>query len=307
MLGQLSFTTDGNIKDKVEMAIGRLKAFEPKDGSGYYVAFSGGKDSQCVYHLCKMAGVKFDAHYNVTSVDPPELVQFIKRNYPDVIFDMNHDKDGKRITMWTLIASKDMPPTRTQRYCCKDLKEASGKGRVTVTGVRWAESARRKALHGIVDFSSKAKNIKKIADEVKAEYTLNKKDGLILNDDNDSARRMVEMCFRTRKTLVNPIVDWEDEDVWQFLNENNIEHCCLYDEGFTRLGCIGCPMSGEKYMRRDFERWPKYKQLYIKAMQKAFENKALEDKLKRLDKNNYGPRTNGAEMFEWWLKYGTKT
>ena len=81
MLGQTKFATDGEICDKVEIAIKRLKAFEPPEG--YFLAFSGGKDSQCVYHLAKMAGVKFDAHYNITSVDPPELVQFIKKKYPD--------------------------------------------------------------------------------------------------------------------------------------------------------------------------------------------------------------------------------
>jgi 3'-phosphoadenosine 5'-phosphosulfate sulfotransferase (PAPS reductase)/FAD synthetase len=69
MLDQLQMTTDGQVLDKVQVAIRRLQAFEPPEG--YFVAFSGGKDSQCVYHLCKMAGVKFDAHYSVTSVDPP--------------------------------------------------------------------------------------------------------------------------------------------------------------------------------------------------------------------------------------------
>ena len=76
----MKLTIDGQIKGdhehKVELAIERLKAFEPPDG--YYVAFSGGKDSQCIYHLCQIAGVKFDAHYAITSVDPPELVRFIR-------------------------------------------------------------------------------------------------------------------------------------------------------------------------------------------------------------------------------------
>ena len=62
--------------DKVEKAIQRLRVFEPPEG--YHVAFSGGKDSQCIYHLCQAAGVKFDAHYSVTSVDPPELIRFIR-------------------------------------------------------------------------------------------------------------------------------------------------------------------------------------------------------------------------------------
>ena len=128
--------------DKVQIAIDRLRAFEPPEG--YFVAFSGGKDSQCIYHLCEMAGVKFDAHYSVTSVDPPELVRFIKQHYPDVSIDIPHDKDGKPITMWNLIPKKCTPPTRIVRYCCEKLKESGGEGRLTVTGVRWAESANRK-------------------------------------------------------------------------------------------------------------------------------------------------------------------
>ena len=102
--------------DKVEKAIQRLRVFEPPEG--YHVAFSGGKDSQCIYHLCQAAGVKFDAHYSVTSVDPPELIRFIRGNYPDVAFDYPRDRDGKVITMWNLIPKKCMPPTRMVRYCC---------------------------------------------------------------------------------------------------------------------------------------------------------------------------------------------
>lgn len=148
MLGQLKLSTDGEMLDKVELAIKRLQAFCPEEG--YYVAFSGGKDSQCVYHLCKMAGVRFDAHYNVTSVDPPELVRFIKDNYPDVIFERQHKKDGTPITMWNLIPDQRMPPTRLVRYCCEVLKETNGKGRYTVTGVRQAESANRKRNQGVI-------------------------------------------------------------------------------------------------------------------------------------------------------------
>lgn len=258
------------LKVKVDTAIHRLQSFCPPEG--YYVAFSGGKDSQCVYHLCKLGGVRFDAHYAVTSVDPPELVRFIKKNYPDVKFEWQYNKDGKPITMWNLIASHTLPPARKVRYCCASLKEPGGKDRIVVTGVRWAESPNRKNTHGVVGFRGKPKGTHKIADELGANYKLNKHGEVVLNDDNDENRRMVEQCYRTRKTMVNPIVDWTDDDVWSFLNENDIEHCCLYDEGFKRLGCIGCPLSGSKNMLRDFERWPKYKELYIRAFQRMIEN-----------------------------------
>lgn len=47
--------------DFVEVAIERLKAFEPEEG--YYLAFSGGKDSVVIKELANIAGVKYDAHY----------------------------------------------------------------------------------------------------------------------------------------------------------------------------------------------------------------------------------------------------
>lgn len=100
MLGQL------NIQglDKVEVAIKRFQTFEPSDG--YYLSFSGGKDSCVIKALADMAEVKYDAHYSVTSVDPPELLKFIKKYHPDVSRDVPRDKDGNAVTMWNLIPKK---------------------------------------------------------------------------------------------------------------------------------------------------------------------------------------------------------
>lgn len=280
-LEQMRILPDGSVISKVDLAIRRLKAFEPPDG--YYVAFSGGKDSQCVYHLCKMAGVKFDAHYARTSVDPPELVYFIREHYPDVEEMCQHYSDGKPqhyypdgrpkpMTMWSLIEDHTIPPTRKARYCCSSLKEPGGAGRVVVTGVRWAESANRKNTHGTVDIQQRPKSTIRKANEIGANYLLNKHGEVIMNDDNDANRKMVESCYRTQKTMLNPIVDWDDEDVWNFLNNvAKVPHCSLYDEGFKRLGCIGCPLAGAKNMRRDFERWPKYKENYIRAFQRMID------------------------------------
>lgn len=149
MIGQFNFAG----KTKVEVAIERLKTFEPPEG--YYLAFSGGKDSITIKALADMAGVKYDAHYNVTSVDPPELVQFIKKHHPDVAFEYPRYKDGKVVTMWNLIPQKKMPPTRVVRYCCEKLKEGGGEGRFVVTGVRWAESAKRKNNRGGWNYKGK--------------------------------------------------------------------------------------------------------------------------------------------------------
>jgi phosphoadenosine phosphosulfate reductase len=259
--------------NKVEQAIQRLKSFEPPEG--YWLAFSGGKDSVVIKRLAEMAGVKFEAHYSCTSVDPPELVRFVKAD-KTVHFDIPKDKNGKPITMWNLIAGKTIPPIRTVRYCCKELKESNGKGRITVTGVRWAESNNRKKNQALVNIQGKRKG-----------------EGLLLNFDDDEARRTVEMCYRTKTTLVNPIIDWLDEDVWEFIKAENIPYCSLYDEGYKRLGCIGCPMAGVKEREREFERYPKYKANYIRAFDKMILN---------------GSPTwqSGEEVFDWWMYGKTK-
>lgn len=258
--------------EKIAKAIDRLKAFEPPDG--YYLAFSGGKDSLCIYHLAKMAGVKFDAHYNVTGIDPPELVYFIRDNYPDVIF------DSPGITMWELIVKKRMPPTRVVRYCCQHLKERGGIGRFVVTGVRWAESARRKNSRAMVELNSSSKR------------------QVMLNNDNDEARRMMETCVMKGKHILNPIIEWTDTDVWTFIKSRGISYCKLYDEGFTRLGCIACPMAGPKGMERELARYPKFRALYLKA----FEKMIAARRERGLSCDFF---TDPETVMQWWI-YGTK-
>lgn len=270
-LGQLNF--EG--KNKIDVAIERIRYFEPPEG--YYLAFSGGKDSECIKELAKMAGVKYDAHYNHTTVDPPELVYHIRNNHPDVIIEYPEK------TMWQLIVEKRMPPTRLVRYCCDVLKEGGGTGRFVITGVRWAESVRRKNNRNMIEFDSygsQSKDAKKLRK-------------VFLMSDNEERRMMIETCQIKGKHVLNPIIDWTDSEVWEFIKLRNIRYCSLYDEGFTRLGCVGCPMSGPNGMRRDFERWPKYKENYIRAFNRM--NKV------RKENELHTYFETGEEVFEWWI------
>jgi phosphoadenosine phosphosulfate reductase len=147
--------------DRVQMAIDRIKTFEPQDG--YYLAYSGGKDSDVIMALTKMSGVKFDAHYNLTTVDPPEVVYHV-RKHKEV--EIHRPKES----MWKLIVKKRQPPTRLARYCCQILKEGGGAGRCVMTGIRAEESAKRASrkmiescfkdgrkryFHPIIDWTSK--------------------------------------------------------------------------------------------------------------------------------------------------------
>jgi len=240
-------TMFGGKRNKIDIAIQRLREFEPREG--YYLAFSGGKDSVTVERLAKMAGVRFDAHYHITTVDPPELVRFIKAHYPDVA------RERPEMSMFRLILHKQWPPMRTQRYCCEWLKESGGDGRFVVQGTRWAESPRRR-----------------------------------------QKRKMTELCSSRSMRTLNPIIDWEDSDVWQFIRQEQIPYCSLYDEGFDRLGCILCPIGGNP--KREATRWPQFKAAYIRTFDRLLEVRQAVGKTTRF--------ATGAELYKWWIQRNTR-
>ena len=227
--------------DRVQIAIDRLKMFEPPEG--YYLAYSGGKDSDTILALAKMAGVKFDAHYHLTTVDPPELVYHVRR-HPEAII------DRPKMTMWQWIRHKKIPPTRVVRYCCEKLKEQGGSGRVVVTGVRSGESIKR------------------------------------------SKRKMNEVCYTDpTKTYLHTIIDWSDTDVWEFLKSNNIPYCKLYKEGYSRLGCVLCPLKSQRERVKDLNRYPRIADAYKRAIIRAYDSRERPSK----------GITSGEDMFNWWI------
>ncbi len=242
---------------KLEVSIERIKQIEPRGGS-WYLAFSGGKDSCVIKALCDMAGVKYDAHYRVTSVDPPELVQFIKEKHPDVSMDFPRYKDGSVITMWNLIPKKTMPPTRMVRYCCQYLKEDGGAGRDKITGVRWDESNRRKKNRAGLEVGT--------SNRKGWQGDRNKLDPDNMDED------MVRYCMQSKGFILNPIIDWTTDEVWEFIHRYNIPYCELYDQGFKRLGCVGCPMATPKEKAREFKRYPKFKEAYIRAFDRMIQH-----------------------------------
>lgn len=263
-----------DLKIKVDKSIERFRLFEPPEG--YFLAFSGGKDSSVIKALADMAGVRYDAHYSITGIDPPELVDFIKAYHPDVSRDFPRYKDGSIVTMWNLIPKKKMPPTRLIRYCCEFLKEGGGEGRFTVTGVRWAESAKRKKNRAGLEIAE-TKTRRRHEDP-----------------DNPDNAQMARHCPTKGKHILNPIIDWEDEDVWDFLHEYEIPYCKLYDQGYDRLGCIGCPIAGS-HRKEEFQKYPKIALLYFQAF-----DKLLIDLMRGQPEKEHSWKTS-KDVMNWWL------
>lgn len=288
-----------SLKAKEQRAIEVLKGFEPSD-EPYHLCYSGGKDSDCIRILAELAGVKHDIVHNLTTVDAPETLQYIK-SIPNIIINKaRYNLDGKIVkagdhkTMWNLLPEKMSPPTRISRYCCAELKEQGGKGRLKITGVRKAESRNRKENGGLVKIIGKPVTVQKYLENNQTEFVKTNMGGIVLNMDNDEQRRAVEHCFRTTSTMVNPIVDWTDEDVWEFLNYYGCKSNPLYQCGQKRIGCIGCPMSRAKNMKRDFAEYPKFRNNYIRAFNKML--LVMKDKEKPI--TNWH---NGIDVLRWWV------
>ncbi|WP_020675290.1 phosphoadenosine phosphosulfate reductase family protein [Geopsychrobacter electrodiphilus] len=221
---------------------------------GYYVAFSGGKDSIVMERLFEMAGVKYEAWYNNVTIDPPELVWFIKDKYPVVRWN-----NPEKHLIHAMSDKAAGPPTRLIRWCCEVYKEQGGNGKFKAIGVRGEESPRRKATWTFL--------------------TSHRKDN---------------------SPILCPIIYWSDRDIWEFIRKNKMDYCCLYDEGFKRIGCVGCPMGGPTGMKREFKRWPKYEAMWKRGFQEFWDN------YKGVPRRDGNPRSiekfsTVDDLWDWWI------
>jgi phosphoadenosine phosphosulfate reductase len=241
--------------NKVEKAIETLKYFEPPDG--YWVGISGGKDSDVILELCKMADVQFEAHHTLTTIDKPETIYHIRRDQPEV------DIISPPVPFLTMLETRGFP-LRQGRWCCEVYKEYGGNGRRVVTGIRKAESSRR------------------------------------------SKRQTFEHCYKgglkgKGKTFVHPIIDWTDDEVWEFHKMRGVVHCTLYDQGAKRLGCLFCPMARPSERMADLTAYPRFTKLFIRSFERLF------NKRKAAGKKSVDRWESGEAMFYWWVNEKTET
>lgn len=259
-----------SLTNKINYSISLLKKAERlalrMNPEGFHLAFSGGKDSMVLYHLAKMANVKFTAHMQITTVDPPELMRFVRNTYPDVRL------HRPEINFYELIKKKKMLPLRQARFCCAYLKEQAGRGSVTCTGIRAAESAKRAKR---LEFEGIGKNITSVIDQ--------------FNRDKEISHECIDGID---KIILNPIhKGWADRDVWEFIRGEKLEYCSLHDEGFHRIGCMFCPMTTRKTKYQELKRYP------------GVANKIIQSIQYLIDTNGYMNNHNASaeETFMWWI------
>lgn len=249
------------------------------------VTYSGGKDSDVLLHLAGKAGIQYEVLHSLTTADAPETVWHVRDTFRRLelagvkcTIDTHKKPDGTNVTMWNLIPRKLMPPTRWMRYCCAELKEGGGRGRFIATGVRWAESAKRKN-RGILETMHS-----------------NKEKKIVLMNDNDEKRMLFETCQLKATRTVNPIVDWEDKDVLDYCTEQKVTMNPLYACGWKRVGCIGCPLASKAARNEEFARYPKVRAAYIRAFERMI--------LERWKRNLATTWLTGNDVFHTWMEDG---
>lgn len=278
--------------DKEQKAIERIKTASEMSLNHYgkmlVCTYSGGKDSDVMLELFKRSGIPFEVHNSHTTADAPQTVYHIRNTFRKLELngikcdiDYHRKPDGSVVTMWNLIPLRLMPPTRRVRYCCSELKESGCKNRMIATGIRWAESNSRKERAVYESIENRPEKKIKVSDEK------------MLLSDNEENRRLFERCELKAKIVVNPIIDWKDSDVWDYYWHECKLHNPLYQMGYYRVGCIGCPMASKKRYK-EFADFPQYKRAYIKAFERMLEvrkERGLDSKWK-----------NGEEVFLWWME-----
>lgn len=258
-----------SLQDKIDHSIALIKKTEKlalaMSDEGFHVGFSGGKDSQVLLELVKMAGVRYKAVYNVTTNDPVENVRFIKEKYPDVIFDRPKE------SFFQLVAKKGLP-TQLMRFCCAILKEKAGIGKVVLTGVRAEESAKR------------------------AQYDEIKKWGRDRGEtiDLDKMEQAHFQCVGGKdKFMVYPILRWTEQDVWRFLRERELPINPCYASQ-RRVGCVFCPFAPKKQIMRHIKEKPKQYQALLHNLQKFIDQTHEKGLISHFD--------TAEEYFQWWVE-----
>lgn len=236
----------------LDETIERIRKFaQIADKMGFEVAvgFSGGKDSQVVYDLCKTAGIKFTAYYN-ESFESNVTKKFIRENYPDVVWRRNVCGFFENIAQ----NHGGLLPDVNSAYCCKDYKHnPKFVDECSITGVRREESTKRRTRQ-LFEMKNK---------------TLLKKNKNFVNE------FFTDNCIATGSASVialKPIVDWTAEDVWDYLKFKNLPINPEYKER-SRVGCLICPKANFSSNYISLMKYPKLIDCAIKARERGEKKK----------------------------------
>lgn len=275
------------------------------------ITYSGGKDSDVLLQLAMecLKPDEFEVLNSHTTLDAPETVYYIRERFKELeekgikaTVHYPHYPDGRFMSIWSLIVDKQTPPTRFVRYCCQKLKETSTSNRFVAVGVREAESIGRRgrdtfSSHGMTKaehFSYSTQHIKEVFDDDRQR----RGEEISPNEVGVYDCLFVKKAKENDDLICNPIYKWLDSEVWTFIHDRGMKYNPLYDKGFVRVGCLGCPLSSQQVS--ELEMYPKYKEQFIRTFDKMLERRRASGKDDVTTKEGIHKWTDGQAVYRWW-------
>ena len=216
-----------SLQKKIEQSIRLLQQVQKAHPDEVIeIAYSGGTDSDVILQLAKEAGIRYEAIYKNTTIDPPGTILHAQ--------DMGATIIRPKSTFAELIQKNGLP-TRFSRFCCKELKEYKVRD-VAVMGVRKRESVKRASRYS-EPTECRFYGNKKVHTE--AVYPI-----LEWTDEDVAA------FLSDRKIKCAPI--YYDAE------------CAFHVE--RRLGCMCCPLASKKNRIEEFRKHPGMVRFYIRNL-----------------------------------------
>ena len=217
------------LQKKIDQSLRLLDSVQKQLGdSQIEIAFSGGKDSDVILELAKMAGINYVPIYKCTTIDPPGTISHCIKK--DVIV-----KRPKN-TFFQLIEKKGFPSFQ-RRFCCEKLKEYKILDNC-IQGIRRCESQKRMA-----NYSEKEPIVCRI-------YGSKKRMANVILPILSWTNKDVFQFINKRNIECHPLYY---DDYGNFHVER-------------RLGCMGCPLAWNRSIQ-DFVKYPNLVRAWIRAGQ----------------------------------------
>ena len=232
---------------KIVHAERRIREWHDHYNGNVYVSFSGGKASTVLLHLVHSLYPDVEAVFVDTHNEYPEVRQFAlsvqpltvlypKRDFRQIIAAYGYPVVSKQVSRVVRYAQQGKPWALNWL----DNKFASGEERKTTRMRKWQclLDAPFK-VSDICCFITKHQPIH--AYEVQS----GKKPYLGLQA-AESRQRMESWkkygcnSYDTVSASSNPISIWTDADIWEYIKQNDMKYCRLYDMGYERTGCCYC-------------------------------------------------------------------
>jgi 3'-phosphoadenosine 5'-phosphosulfate sulfotransferase (PAPS reductase)/FAD synthetase/ferredoxin len=239
-----------------------------------YIAFSGGKDSVALLDIThRVLPLSVPVIFSDTDMELPDTYTVwkeIKARYPEREF-IAAKAENSAIDNWKLFA----PPSRTIRWCCSVHK--------STPALMFLKDKLHKSFLQVMAFVG-----------VRGEES---KSRSFYEDASDGAKNASQLNRM-------PILDWGSHELWLYIFANNLLINPAYRKGLTRVGCLMCPESTEKYERFVNKAYPSlikpYEDIIIKSSSKQFKNES--DKSAYIGEGKWQARKSGIVLSEHIVK-----